>query len=270
MINPQILVLPDIHGRHFYKDALKESVESGIDIVCLGDYLDPYPYEEELHEGGVSGPLKELIALKQERPHKIHLLIGNHDSSYMFYPSICRARYDILNGLIYTGIFQKNALSFDLFFDTSIAGKRFLFSHAGITKIWMNEVGRRLGLSTDDLDAFLDELNYMFKEFCLSNDKCSIWYYLSHIAEERGGQKLAGSMIWADFFEHTDRKNWLSNHDIIQIVGHTQLRFNPVRVDNRLFCLDCRESFYIDSEGIIRSYNNDKSIMDADNFSGKQ
>ena len=60
MNNPVVLVLPDIHGRDFYKDALKEAVESGIDIVCLGDYLDPYPYEE-LHEGGVSPSLKIII-----------------------------------------------------------------------------------------------------------------------------------------------------------------------------------------------------------------
>lgn len=60
MINPVVHVLPDIHGRDFYKGALKEAVESGIDIVCLGDYLDPYPYEE-LHEGGVSPSLKIII-----------------------------------------------------------------------------------------------------------------------------------------------------------------------------------------------------------------
>lgn len=59
LINPQILILPDIHGRDFYKDALKEAVELGVGIVCIGDYLDPYPCEE-LHEGGVSRPLREL------------------------------------------------------------------------------------------------------------------------------------------------------------------------------------------------------------------
>ena len=269
MKNPQILILPDIHGRDFYKDALKEAVELGIDIVCLGDYLDPYPYEE-LHEGGVSRPLKELIALKKEHPHKVHLLIGNHDSSYIFHPKMCRARYDILNGPIYSGIFERNALSFDLFLDTNIAGKRFLFSHAGITRMWMDEVRRNLGLETDNLDAFLEKLNYMFKEFCLSNEKNSIWSFLSHIGVERGGHEVSGSMIWADFFEHTDSKNWLPDSDIIQVVGHTQLRYNPVRVDNRLFCLDCREPFYIDSEGVIRSYYNDRSIMDTDNFSVEQ
>ena len=45
----------------------------------------------------ISKPLQELLALKLESPHKIHLLVGNHDSSYMFRPSMCPARYDYLN-----------------------------------------------------------------------------------------------------------------------------------------------------------------------------
>ena len=49
MNNPKILILPDIHGRAFYQKALYEAVDKGAEIVCLGDYLDPYP-GDELHE----------------------------------------------------------------------------------------------------------------------------------------------------------------------------------------------------------------------------
>ena len=269
MINPEILIIPDIHGRDFYKDALSEAVDLGIDVVCLGDYLDPYPYEE-IHEGGVSKPLQELLLLKQESPHKIHLLVGNHDSSYMFRPSMCPARYDYLNGPFFQRIFQNNSTAFDLFLRFEIAGKRFLFSHAGITNTWMKKVSLDLGLNEDNIDTFLNTLNYRFKEFCLSRDKNAIWSHLSHIGEERGGNNSGGSMIWADFFEHTDSQNLLPDPDIIQVVGHTQLNYNPVRVDNRLFCLDCRDAFYIDCDGIIRYYHNDKSIMDTDNFSASK
>ena len=176
---------------------------------------------------------------------------------------MCRSRYDILNGPIYTGLFQKNALSFDLFFDMNIAGKRFLFSHAGITNRWLSAVGK------GDLDITLKWLKTSLMEFCLNRTKNEIWDYLSHIGEDRGGKEMSGSIIWADFFEHTDPKNQLSDSDVIQIVGHTQLNYNPVRVDDRLFCLDCREPFYIDRDGIVRYYHNDKSIMDTDNFSIK-
>ena len=268
MLNPRILILPDIHGRDFYTDALKEAVELGIDIVCLGDYLDPYPCEK-LHEGGVSKPLKELLAIKKEYPHKIHLLIGNHDSSYMFHPSMCETRYDKVNGDEYQKIFNSNALAFDLFYKVDIAGKQFLFSHAGITKMWMMEIARRLKLDPNDLDTFLEKLNYKFKEFCISKEKCSIWSYLSYIGEERGGQDLSGSMIWADFFEHLDRRNQLADAAIIQVVGHTQLNYTPVSIDTRLFCLDCREPFYVDEDGVIRSWHTDKDIMSKYNILAK-
>ena len=35
MINPEILIIPDIHGRDFYKDALSEAVGLGIDVVLI-------------------------------------------------------------------------------------------------------------------------------------------------------------------------------------------------------------------------------------------
>ena len=64
MINPKILILPDIHGRAFYQKALSEAVDEGAEIVCLGDYLDPYP-GDDLHERGVFAPLKELVEVKK-------------------------------------------------------------------------------------------------------------------------------------------------------------------------------------------------------------
>jgi hypothetical protein len=36
MINPKILILPDIHGRTFYKKALWEAVDEGAEVILLG------------------------------------------------------------------------------------------------------------------------------------------------------------------------------------------------------------------------------------------
>ena len=97
-------------------------------------------------------------------------------------------------------------------------------------------------------------------EFCLDRKKTEIWEYLSYVGEERGGRDQGGSIIWADFFEHMDKSNWL-DENIIQIVGHTQLNYHPASIGSRLYCLDCREPFYIDSEGAIRSWQTDQDIM---------
>ena len=70
MINPKILILPDIHGRKFYCNALCEAVDKGAEIVCLGDYLDPYR-GDDLHEKGVFAPLKELVEVKKHHPDRV-------------------------------------------------------------------------------------------------------------------------------------------------------------------------------------------------------
>ena len=40
----KILIVPDVHGRIFWRRA-KELVKSYQKIIFLGDYLDPYSYE---------------------------------------------------------------------------------------------------------------------------------------------------------------------------------------------------------------------------------
>lgn len=254
MKDPIILIIPDIHGRSFYKDAIIEAVDKNIEIVCLGDYLDPY-FGDKLHEEGVFAPLREFVELKKSRPHMTHLLLGNHDCSYFYNSHMCRCRYDYDNALWYHGFFRNNAQLFSLFYETEVAGKRYLFSHAGITNRWLSDVGK------GNLKETLQWLKTSLMEFCLDRSKSEIWEYLSHIGEERGGSNQSGSIIWADFWEHVDKRNWLEDENLIQIVGHTQLNYNPVSVGARLYCLDCREPFYIDSEGILRSQLTDQDIM---------
>ena len=76
----QILVIPDIHGRRFWREPVHRMIDDVDRVVFLGDYLDPYPDEgvvyspEELRQN-----LTEIVALKQEQPEKVVLLKGNHD-----------------------------------------------------------------------------------------------------------------------------------------------------------------------------------------------
>ena len=259
MKNPAILILPDIHGRDFYRDAIQDAVSCNIEIVCLGDYLDPYS-GDSLHENGVLRPLNELLELKRSRPHMTHLLLGNHDCSYLYDRNVCPVRYDSMNAALYHEIFSNNASQFSLFHDTTIAGRRFLMSHAGVTRGWLYETGKK------SLDELLEWLRYGYMEFCIDPKKDIIWRHLSHRGEERGGWDKAGSIIWADFWEHVDKFNDLHDPDLTQIVGHTQLNYHPASIGTRLYCLDCREPFFIDAEGTIRSWKTGENIMDKYNI----
>ena len=40
-----ILVIPDIHGRSFWKEAVSDKIEKVDKVIFIGDYLDPYPWE---------------------------------------------------------------------------------------------------------------------------------------------------------------------------------------------------------------------------------
>ena len=42
----KILIIPDVHGRRFWKDACLNHKDDFEKIVFLGDYVSPYPYEE--------------------------------------------------------------------------------------------------------------------------------------------------------------------------------------------------------------------------------
>ena len=57
-------IIPDVHGRTFWRSAV-ESAPEGTRFVFLGDYLDPYPWEE-IYPEDATVMLAEIIALGDE------------------------------------------------------------------------------------------------------------------------------------------------------------------------------------------------------------
>lgn len=72
----KILVLPDMHGRQFWRKPC-ENVEMYDKIIFLGDYLDPYDFENVSVENAIDN-FKEIIELKEKHTSKTVLLLGNH------------------------------------------------------------------------------------------------------------------------------------------------------------------------------------------------
>ena len=75
-----VIIIPDIHGRQFWKDAVKDRENE--DIIFLGDYMDPYE-EEEIGYNKALENFKEIIAFANEHKN-VTLLLGNHDIHYLF------------------------------------------------------------------------------------------------------------------------------------------------------------------------------------------
>ena len=230
-----ILVIPDVHGREFWKEVV--DCKKYERIIFLGDYTDPYDIEGITDEMAVDN-FKSIIALKQSNPDKVVLLLGNHDLHYYsdyYYELAGGVRYDPIAAIILQRLFQDNFQDFQLAWETDWGGKHYLFSHAGITQSWLK---RNLHLIRKP-DA--NHLNRLL----LSNEGLEA---LAQVGEMRLGDYPSGSIVWADAEE-------MAVSDpipgVYQIVGHSMQYDGPLITD-KFACLDCRAAFCLDKKGKIR------------------
>lgn len=240
-----MIIIADIHGRSFWKGVIKDRESEK--IIFLGDYLDPYLYEEEfkglnldeIYEKTVTN-FKEIIDLKKSNPDNVILLLGNHDCHY-FLGVDNSSRLDYLHFAQYRDIFNENTDLFQMAYEKNIGGKRFIFSHAGISKNWLD--GHSLILKGWNDDNIVEWVNEKYK----NRDRHFIGV-LNDISHYRKGFDWYGSMIWADFQEYLKDEDMLIGD--FQIFGHTQLRDNPF-VWNKFADLDCRRGFILNDDGNI-------------------
>ena len=252
----KILIIPDVHGRDFWKESVKKVLEdTNIHITFLGDYTDGYPTEWESnfdYRQHTIDNLKEIIELKKQNSDRITLLLGNHDCGYAIGDTISSSRMDRSHRSELEELFKENRELFQIAEECNIAGRHFIFSHAGILKGWVKSVW---GDEADDTDfKVVDRLNNAW----LDND----WNILDRLRDYdtyRGwGGYQYGSPMWSDirsWVKVTPEETYGFN-----IVGHTQLDDGPV-VLNQIADLDCRKAFYIDDQGVLRSYDTDEECV---------
>lgn len=205
----KILIVPDVHGRNFWRKAL-EIIEDYDKVIFLGDYLDPYRHEK-ITSDMVYIEFKDILKFKLDYPEKITLLLGNHDFHYWEPDFITSTRYDRFKANFYYDIFEKHKELFSCFKQIKSHDKKFIFSHAGINKYWLEEnkltLSKLLKMSIDNL---------------LDNKGIRWGSPLEQISLYRGGDCLYGSPIWADIMEaRTGAMNLGDN--ILQITGHNQV-----------------------------------------------
>ena len=85
----KLLIVPDVHGRDFWRDPCYEHYNEFDKIIFLGDYLDHYR-DESTKEHDIE-TLKDIISFKKEHLDKVILLIGNHDCPYIWPDTYGRA-----------------------------------------------------------------------------------------------------------------------------------------------------------------------------------
>lgn len=222
-----MIIIPDIHGRTFWKKAIEGHETEK--IIFLGDYVDPYSDEGIDYGAGILS-LRDVLLFKKEHPDNVVLLLGNHDLSYIS-SYLTKCRHDYENHDEIKTLFKENLPLFSIAHEEWVGNRRVVFSHAGILSDWLKENEMLLGqIKRGDEVRLLNEVFHQGHLYPILDD-ASLY---------RGGGKVAGSCVWADIHEFTDEF-----HELLpgcyQIFGHTQVT-QPV-ITKRFACLDCRSAF---------------------------
>ena len=246
----KILIIPDVHCRSFWKEPLKH-LDGYTKVVFLGDYLDPYKSEGTTFEEGFAN-LEEIIRIKKENPDKVVLFLGNHDLGYLD-NNICTARHAWNWENDVRTILKENFELFDLAWETTIGELRYFFSHAGVTKGWLEDHENIFHFRDGDALPKAELFNNMFHGDD-KQQKSMLYSALADIGTARWGTSDNGSIIWADEVEHHHWENNPNFFDgVYQIFAHSQQEEYPV-IDTHYACLDCRKAFVLDETGTILDY----------------
>lgn len=207
----KITVIGDIHSRPQWTKILRHYPDSDL-YICLGDYVDPYnegdhyPTNKE-----VVTELQQIIAWKEMDPRVI-LLLGNHDTHYL-YPHLepcSRYNRDLASSL--GDLYSRHLHLFQFAYQV----ENHLFTHAGISQSWWERHSSQFyqwGFNGLNLATLINE----HPEYA----------GLHEVGTIRGGDFPSGGITWADKHE---TRNFLSGYH--QYVGHSKVQFVDCQTKN--------------------------------------
>lgn len=234
----KILIIPDVHGRDFWKEPITH-IEEYDKVIFLGDYVDPYP-DEGISREKANDILDEVIELKRHNVDKVILLLGNHDLQYYIPMFRTRARYTSSHAWHLRDRFVKNHAFFKLCHFEEVAGKTYIFSHAGIHKMWYDTNKEYVGEFSEDA----------FNRLIMSANGVDM---LMDNTFFRGGYMPSGSIVWSDVRERLgeDSKSEL-DEGYFQVFGHT-MTTDPIITDT-FAMIDVQQAFVLEDDGTIHKY----------------
>ena len=237
----QCVIVPDVHGRKFWKDA----IGYGCDVIFLGDYLDPYGFEDINNKDAIDNFLEILDYMNGHG--NASFLLGNHDCEYLIGTDVCNCRCDYWHFDMIREMFRENSERFSFAIEREYSGKKFLFSHAGVHPAWVSSHSDFITIDYVKNFKYVDPGDSA-TEFEDSRNAGKFYSALADVSGMRGGYNNAGSVVWSDIREYYMEE--LDKGYDQQVVGHTYLKDNPVGTE-QITCLDLRRIFLIDGNGEI-------------------
>lgn len=223
------LVLGDTHGRFLWKQIIEQ--EQPDRVIFIGDYFDSYDLSaaEQIHN------FKEIIEYKESGKAEVILLIGNHDYHYMSGIDEHYSGYQHKSAPAINQLIEENKHHLQMAYKLD----KYLFTHAGVSSEFMNNV---FGIDGWTVDSIADLLNDLFTYKPRTFEFGAMVSYKRLDFLNPYGDNTEQSPIWI-----RPRSLMSANHNtlrkqIVQVVGHTQV--NKIDVDgkadgNRYWFIDC-------------------------------
>ena len=222
------ICIGDIHGRSFWKLIIE--MEKPDRVIFIGDYWDSFQINTETQVNN----FLDILEYKKSGLSEVILLRGNHDVHYD-----SRIGYTGTSGYQRVGKYtiepimdaNREHLQIAYQFD------KYLFTHAGVSQVFMDNVFGKGGWSVDNV---AEELNELFK-------------YKPHAFEFTGwdpyGNDEQQTPIWIrpGALMRANKKSELKKK-YIQIFGHTQteagINFSAINktAGGRYINIDCLET----------------------------
>ena len=200
------IVLGDTHGRSNWKLAVYQDKPDR--VIFIGDYFDSFDIS------GVEqiANFKEIIKYKEDNPQvEVVMLIGNHD--YHYFPEVGytgTSGYQSKIAPSITQVIDENRYNLQMAYGFD----NYLFTHAGVSPVFMDEV---FGENDWSIENVVVDLNEMFK-------------YKPRAFDFNGfdatGDNTTQTPIWIrprSLMSVNKKHPKGLKKDYIQVVGHTQM-----------------------------------------------
>jgi predicted phosphodiesterase len=206
----KILVIPDIHGRDYWKKVVNQHIDDVDQIVFLGDYFDSFDIKPlfQIHN------FKEIMEIRKMFSDKVITLIGNHDYHYLRFTN---SQYSGYNNLFQADIYDILKQNLDYLQICCIFDDK-LFSHAGVSNYWL----KLASIDSDDIENLENNINKILQDFPQYLD-------FAYLRPENSSLTTRYPNSYGDNFYQTPiwirPMSLMSNDalikDITQVVGHT-------------------------------------------------
>lgn len=223
----KIITIGDIHGKNIWEKIIEKEKDAD-KIIFIGDYWDSW---DESFEKQVNN-FQKILAYKYDNPDKVVLLIGNHDYHYLSYVEE-----------FYSGFHKERKTQISLYLERAIEDGlmqmayldgKFLFTHAGVTKTWMENNKLEQG-------GIVARINTEFT----SNPNA--FKFAPSTGLDNVGDSITQPPIWV-------RPRALKSNAVegfTQVVGHT--KFKTLQIEEKFIFVDCLDycnEYLIISDGV--------------------